>query len=248
VVNRARLAEHEQVARQLEGRRREREERKSEAARRAMETAQLESGLSGAAGVSERWESERRRETERRRELAVAMRQKRGMLERGWRRLLEEVSDERGPWAEPRRGEEEEEKSRWSVHRSESDSESWTRVLRKKNKHFDPHEGCARGAGTGAVAAAASTAAPAAFAAAFVRANEEEGEEDERGAEEEQERGGDEQRERNCRLVRNGKVKSGTLELSKTHVMFGAKAWPLEQLVEARGLRFGLWLAAFVVF
>ncbi len=227
--------EQEMVRARAERGQRGRDERRNEAARRAMEIAQRENALAKRdTNSDERWESALLAEAERRRELALAVKQKRGLLERGWRSLLASLAAQRGPWAPIP-----EEEPHWIVHRAESASESWLRVLRKPNKKFNQHDGCARGVDASSAAAAAPPpSAQPIFSMTFVRADtagddEEEIEEEQQQQQQQQQQQGD----GHARLVRLGKTTDGVLELSRTHVVFGNKAWPLDQLVEVRGLR-----------
>ena len=244
-VARARLAEQEQLEQVGAARAREQEELKGEAARWAMETAQwaAEAAQRPVAGVGAgRWEAVKAREGERRRELATAIKQKKSLLESEWKSLLAELSDDRGPWS---RGEAAEQ-HRWTVHPSESASESWTRVLRKKNRAFNAHEGCARGSQQTAGVTPPAIPAAAALASLFIRSD---------GGAEEQEEGegeesaspaatataastGEEAGVYSCVRVSHGRAVAGTLELSRTHLLFGAKGWPLEQVANVRGMRY----------
>lgn len=156
---------------------------------------------------------------------------KRGLLERGWRGLASSLSAQRGPWNDP------DHETRWMVHRSESDS--WTRVLRKPNTRFDPHENCARGPSNAPASSSSSSATVALpLAAAFLRGDME-AEEDE---ESEAHGGGGEEESKSgamrARLVRAGRAsEAAALEVSRTHVVLAGKAWALEQLLEMRLVR-----------
>ncbi len=238
----ARLAEQDQLSRAADARLREQQDRKQEAARSAMAAAQIEADTvqTAIAVFGGRWDGVKQRELERRRELAMAIKQKKGLLESEWKNLLAELSDDRGPWSV---GTKEGHVHHWMVHGSESNSEAWIRVLRKKNKAFNAHEGCARGAGQQQPAAAAAVIAPVAIAPLFIRPdgdaddNEDEVDGEEPGVAAEEGTAGKEAGVRSCTLVSWGRSKSGTLELSRSHMLFGSKGWPLETVVNVRGMR-----------
>ena len=87
------------------------------------------------------WDAISKKENDRRRDLSRVIGHKNGLLESEWRKLVDELSSDRGPWSADTQAIE-----RWKVRTSvESTGSSWVRILRRKNKAFDPHVGCARG-------------------------------------------------------------------------------------------------------
>lgn len=230
--------------------------------------------VSAALGDWEvRWGERKAREEERRNALFRATARKNSLLANEWNKLLWSLASERGPWAPPSASLTPElaaaaaadagsRVQRWMVDRSESSDASWIRCLKRPNKAFRSHAGCARGAlppGDDTAESQASARASMPALAAFMLADDvpsdgEASDVDDQQQQQQQQSPQQQQPQQalreddfsvsfDCLMAVAHARSQGVLELSAHELSFCAgtsvKRWALAQLEDVRDLRWG---------
>lgn len=187
------------------------------------------------------WEKVKQKELLRRRDLSRATLRKKELLEGEWKRLIEELSSDRGPWAP-----ENEINEAHNQKICNLETELWKRVLRKRNRNFDPHSGCSRDKNSvetdsqsNLVATTVSMPQLAAFigggdADSVVEADD--------GSSNSAAATSVSGVLFDSKLIKNGKTIDGQLELTQTHVIFTSsnrsRSWAVDDVTDVRAMRF----------